>query len=139
MYKRQFTYSALWVPLAANATTPFTIPISADSDFLWQETCLIAFTAANVLWPNPDLLLSFADTGSGRFLQDVPVHVSQITGNGQWPYILPEPKLLIGNGGITLTLTNQTAIQQGYIQISLIGTKVFYIDSYNRSNLIQGI
>jgi hypothetical protein len=134
-----FTYTATWLPLAGNAVTPITIPISADSDFLWMETCLTAFTAINVLDPNPDLLMAFTDTGSGRNLQDNPVHINNIIGNGQWPYVLPEPKLLIGAGGLQVTLTNNTAVAKARVDLAIIGIKIFYISSYNRSDMIQGI
>jgi hypothetical protein len=134
-----FTYSAVYINLAATAVTAITVPISADSDFLWMETCLAVFTAIGTLDPDPDQLIAFQDTGSGRFLQDQPVHVRNISGNGQWPFILPEPKLLIGNGGLTIAITNNTAVIRARVDFSMIGYKVFYLSGYNRSNLIQGI
>lgn len=134
-----FTYTAAWIPLAANGTAQVTIPISADSDFLWMETTLVDYTAANVLNPAPDLLISFQDTGAGRNLQDNPVHVNLVTGNGQWPYVLPEPKLLIGNGALQVTLTNNVNQQEGRVSLALIGTKIFYLAGYDRSQLIMGL
>lgn len=133
-----FTYVATWLNLGAGATVPNTIPISADSDFLWMETSLVTFTAVNVIDPAPDMLVGFTDTGSGRNLQDAAVHVSNITGNGAWPYVLPEPKLLIGNGGITITMTNNTLVAKARIDMALIGVKVFYISGFDRSKVIAG-
>ncbi len=134
-----FTYTAAWTPLGASATTSVTIPISADSDFLWMETSLVDYTAANVLNPNPDLLISFQDAGSGRNLQDNPIHVSLVTGSGQWPFVLPEPKMLVGNGSIQVTLVNNVAQIEGRISLALIGVKVFYLQGYDRSKLIMGL
>jgi hypothetical protein len=133
-----FSYTLSWVPLAANATVAQTIPISADSDFLWMETCFTAFTAAGVLNPAPDELISFQDVGAGRLLQDNPLHVTLVSGNGQWPYVLPEPKLLIGNGGLQVTLQNLEAVQQATVRLVLIGVKVFYVTGFNRSQLLIG-
>jgi len=134
-----FTYTAAWAPLLASATASQTIPISADSDFLWMETALVVYTAANNLNPNPDLLISFQDTGAGRNLQDNPIHVSLVTGNGQWPFVLPEPKLLVGNGSIQVTLVNNVVQQEGRVSLAMIGVKVFYLQGYDRSKLIMGI
>jgi hypothetical protein len=134
-----FTYTAAFAPLLANATANVVVPISADSDFLWMETCLVAYTAANTPDPTPDMLISFQDTGAGRNLQDNPVHVALITGNGQWPFVLPEPKILVGNGAMQITLVNNTAVQCGRVSIALIGVKMFYLEGYNRSKLIMGL
>lgn len=134
-----FTYTANWTPLAANQTLAVVVPISADSDFLWMETTLVDYTAANVLNPAPDLLISYQDTGASRNLQDNPVHVLNVTGNGQWPYVLPEPKLLIGNGSLQITLVNNVNQQEGAVRLSLIGVKIFYLAGYDRSQLIMGL
>lgn len=133
-----FTYTATWNPLGASATTPVTIPISADSDFVWMETTGVAYTGVNVLDPAPDLLLMFTDTGSGRNLQDNAIHWMNIVGNAQWPYVLPEPKLLIGNGGLMITAINNVAIAVGRLDIALIGVKVFYLNGYTRDRLVSG-
>jgi hypothetical protein len=134
-----FTYTAAWIPLAASATAGQVIPISADSDFLWMETGYTSFTAANVLNPAPDHMISFQDTGAGRNLQDNPIHVSLVTGNGQWPFVLPEPKLLIGNGALQITLVNNVAVQEGRVSLALIGVKIFYLQGYDRSQLVMGL
>lgn len=134
-----FTYVATWAPLPLSATVPVVVPISADSDFVWMELTGVAFRAANNLDPAPDLLLQFADTGSGRLFQDAPIHWSNIIGNGQWPYVLPEPKLLVGSGSIQITMTNNVAVAEGRVDLALIGVKVFYLRGYNRDQLIAGI
>ncbi len=134
-----FSYEATWAPLGIGATVQVTVPISADSDFVWMETALVVMTAANVLDPAPDLLISFTDQGSGRNLQDNPVHVMNVTGNGQWPYVLPEPKLLIGSGGLQITLTDLSGVAKARVDLTLIGTKVFYPNAnYTRSSLLSG-
>ncbi len=133
-----FTYQATWNPLGASASTPVTVPISADSDFLWMTNCLTVFSGVGVFAVNPDLLITFQDTGSSRLLQDQPTHVGNITGFGQWPYIWPEPKLLIGNGGLTITLINNTAVALGRVDFSMTGVKIFYKPGYSREIMIGG-
>ncbi len=134
-----FTYVANWVNLGALGQVQVNIPISADSDFLWMESSGTVMTAANVLDPAPDMTLQFTDTGSGRNLQDNPVHWLTVVGNGAWPYILPEPKLLIGNGALAITLTDLANVAKARIHLSLIGVKVFYIKGYDRGQLLGGI
>lgn len=139
IYLDSFTFNAVFLTLTASGTTPFTIPIQADSDFFWEATNLTCFTSAGVFDPNPDLLIAFTDIGSGRNLQDQPMHVFNVTGNGSWPFILPEPKILIGNGGVTINLTNNTVVAKGRVDIALIGAKIFYTSGYDRSKLLAGI
>lgn len=134
-----FTYTSAWIAFPALGTVQNTIPISADSDFLWMETGLISYTTPDNLTVDPDFLISFQDTGAGRNLQDNPIHVSLVTGNGQWPYVLPEPKLLIGNGALQITLVNNVVQQYGRVSLALIGVKVFYLPNYNRSTMLTGL
>jgi hypothetical protein len=134
-----FAYTALWNPLGALATTAFNINITSDSDFCWMATTGVVFTAANNLDPAPDMLVQYMDTGSNRNLQDFPMHWSNVIGTGQWPYMLPEPKLLIGGGGIQITAINLVNAAKGRIDITLVGVKIFYIKGYSRDQLVQGI
>ena len=134
-----FTYTAVWNPLGALATVPVTIPISSDSDFLWMMTSGNDMTAINVFNPAPDMLIQYTDQGSGRNLQDNPVHWLNAVGNAQWPYVLPEPKLLIGNGGLQITLQDLANVAHGRVDLSIIGYKIFYIKSgYNRNSFLAG-
>lgn len=134
-----FTYVATWAPLPLSAAVPVIIPISSDSDFAWMETTGVAYRGVNNLDPAPDLLLQFSDTGSGRNFQDNPIHWSNIVGNGQWPYVLPEPKLLIGNGSLQINLINNVAVAETRVDIALIGVKIFYLRGFNRDLLTAGI
>jgi hypothetical protein len=61
-----------------------------------------------VIAVNPDYLLSIVDLGSGLNLQDVGVHVNNCTGNGQWPYVWPEPYKCPAGGTIAVTLQNNS-------------------------------
>ena len=135
----QFTYTATFINLGVAATTPANVNISADSDFLWEKTVLTVMTVVNVLNVAPDLLVSFIDTGSSRNLQDFPIHVMNCAGSAQLPFILPEAKLLRGNGGLQVTCQNLSGVQQGRVDFAFHGIKIFYTGGYNRDLLISGM
>lgn len=118
----------------AGATVPIQTSISADADFLWRFTTLVAYTGPGVLAVAPDLLLQFNDSGSGQNLQDAPTHVSNITGNGQLPYVLPEPYLFAAGSVVTATLTNAIAPSPAMtVNLTFNGYKVKYRQGYSRS------
>lgn len=133
-----FVYRARFVNLLAGANGQVTIPIQADSDFLWVATSFVVFTAANTIDPAPDMEFSVIDTGSGRQLQDAPMHVLNATGNGQWPFILPEPKIFSGNGSIQVSVTDLSAVAKARVEFSLLGSKIFYVGGYNRNEVLIG-
>jgi hypothetical protein len=133
-----FSYTATFLNLGVGATAQTVVNISADSDFLWQRTALVVFTTPNVLNVAPDLLVSYVDTGSSRNLQDFPTHVANCTGTAAWPFVLPEAKLLRGNGGLQITVQNLSGIAQARIDFCLHGIKIFYIASYSRDALLSG-
>lgn len=132
-----FTYSAIF-PIATfvgGATVTVLTPITADSDFILDGINLVSWSAAGVLVPFPaDYDLSLRDTGSGRDLQDQPIAISNITGQGNLTYYLPEPKLFKGASNIGATLTNNTAVA-ARVYIAFIGRKCFYLQGFNRDRL----
>jgi hypothetical protein len=126
-----FTYSALFNPLVANAQQTVQINIHADSDFLIELTTLSAYSAAGVILPTPDMLLSLFDAGSGRALQDIPMHIANCTGTGQWPYRWPEPKMIKGAGNLSVILQDLGGVG-ARVDVSFHGQKIFYLSGYNR-------
>lgn len=133
-----FIYTATFINLGIGATVPLVVNISADSDFLWESTALVVMTAANVLNVAPDMLVSYLDTGSSRNLQDFPIHVMNCCGTAQWPFKLPEGKLLRGNGGLQVTVQNLSGVAQARVDFAFHGIKVFYTGGYNRDSLVSG-
>lgn len=135
-----FTYNAIF-PIAAfvgAATITIQIPITSDSDFVLDCLNLVSYTAVGVLNPNPDYQIFLVDSGSGRNLMDVPVHVNNYSGTGQLPFYLPEPKLFKGAATIGVTLVNNTAVA-AKVDVSFIGRKIFYIGQFNRDMLMSGV
>lgn len=130
-----FTYPLTVSPLGASATAQQTVNISADSDFLWEAVTGVVFTAVNNLDPAPDMTVQYQDAGSNRDLQSIAIHWMNCVGSANWPFFLPEEKLLIGNGGLLVTLTNLVAIIKNRVDMSFIGRKVFYIRGYNRQSV----
>lgn len=130
-----FTYTGIWIPLGAAAIVPLQIPINADSDFVLAKSMLVAYGAAGVMLVNPDYLITFFDTGSGRQIQDNPVHVHNIMGSAEHPFIWPEPKLIKGSSVLTVTLQNLTAVATARVDVALNGFKVFYFAGFTREML----
>lgn len=131
---RFFIQEASWNPLGAGATTPMNITTDSDSDFVLRAVSLCAYTAVGNFLPNPDYLVSFNDSGSGRNLQSAPIHVRNVTGDGMWPHYLVDPLLLKGGGTLTITLQNLTAVA-ARVEMSLHGFKLFYVSPFNRDKL----
>lgn len=128
-----FIYTATWAPLAGSASTVVNVPIQSDSDFLMIKTHLVAYSGAGVLLVDPDLLISFFDTGSGRSFQDAAVHVHNNMGFDAFHcFYWPEPKLVKGGSVLSITLTNNTAVAVGRVDVALAGFKIFYYPGYSR-------
>ncbi len=128
-----FTYSAVF-PIATftgGATLAINIAIQNDSDFCWRYTTLAAYTGANVPQVAPDYLISFFDTGSGRSDQDQAIHVANVTGTAQLPYILPEPRQIAAGSVLTVTMTNTGGVA-ALAQVALAGFKIFSASKYTR-------
>lgn len=123
-----FVYSALFNPLAANATTPVNTSIQADSAFVIRYVNATAFDLQFNQIPVPHATMTLFDSGSGRNLQDQPIHLGNWTGGrnngGAQPFIWPEPKLISGSSVIVTTLANLTPTAMR-IDVAFVGFKVF--------------
>jgi hypothetical protein len=120
----------------AVAGQALTVPLTfqADSDFIIESTMMTAMSAPGVPIVAPDMLLSLFDSGSGRVLQDVPVHVGNCTGTALWPYRWEEPRLFKGGGTMAVVLIDlfgQPVTTR--VDITFAGRKVFYLADYTRS------
>jgi hypothetical protein len=129
-----FTYDAFWNPLGANANVTVNVPVQADSDFVLRALALESYSAVGVLVVAPDYLITIFDSGSGRALMNQPVHVGNITGSAQLPFILPEAKLIAAASIIQVTLLNNTAVA-AVVHVDLIGFKLFYKPGFSRDAL----
>lgn len=131
-----FTYTAIY-PIGVfigAANIPVNIPIQADSDFVITKSVLVSYTAAGTFLVNPDYTIAFFDSGSGRQLQDNPVHVHNIMGSAERPYIWPEPKLIKGSSTFVVTLLNRTGVAAA-VDCAFLGFKIFYLKNFSRESL----
>jgi len=117
-------------PGVVGSVTQFNVQIQNDSDFLWVATALVSYNAGAIV-ANPDYLLTVLDTGTGRQLQDGPIHVANCTGTAQWPFKLPEPKLCRGGGTLNFQLTD-TSGAADLVDIALHGYKVYKLAGFTR-------
>lgn len=131
-----YTYNAVyWVTGVANAlavgavSQPVNVGIQADADFLILNqtysvnTANAAVTATTRPYPNLTVLLT--DTGSGYNLMDVAVPVTSIFGDGQFPYNLPQPKLMPAKSTLQVQVTNLDAAVAYNLRLSFSGVKLF--------------
>lgn len=130
-----YSYSALYRAaaggnsIAAGATSIVQIGIQADADFLIlnqtydANTANAARTASTIVVPNANVLLT--DTGSGYQMMDQAVPIPSIFGNGQFPYVLPNPKLMAAKATLQVQVTNYDAAAGYNIQLTFNGVKLF--------------
>jgi len=133
--KFPFTYNAVFRAaaggnsIAAAGVGNANVQIDAGAPFMIvsqtydANTANAARTAATQVIPNATVLLT--DTGSNRTMMDVAVTISSIFGNGQFPFILPEPKLMQANSQLQVQVTNFDAAAGINIQLSFIGYKIY--------------
>lgn len=131
-----FTYSTNFdalqgIPPQGRATA--NIQIENDSYFKWIKATYSAWTNTVSVGRTrgtriiPIALVEITDSGSGRRLQSSPIPVDSVFGTGEFPFILPLPRIFLPRSTITLEVTNLAAIGQANLnlQLSLHGVKGF--------------
>jgi hypothetical protein len=100
-YRDWFIYSTGLITFGVTGSTQTAlISIQADADFV-----LTYITAAPVPTTNT-FLIQVTDQGSQRKLSNNPIHMLDLCGTAQRPYILPMPHRFPRNGAILLDFTN---------------------------------
>lgn len=131
-YSTQFLNSAV----AAGVSVAQNIPIQSDSHFVVRYMNITVYNSPNILifTGMAALTVNLFDTGSGRTLQDNPQAIQNMCGgavgsaaggNGQLPFILPEPWLLRAGGVAQVTLNNLGTLTFPRVDFTLAGFKVF--------------
>lgn len=125
-----FTYMSPVFAFTAAATQSGNIPIQADADFVLITTqyfvnvAAAAQTNATRSLFNGTLLIT--DTGSGKQLSNAPVPVEDLFGNGQFPFVWPQPYMFRANSNIALQVTQiETTTQSLYL--AFCGIKVYVL------------
>lgn len=145
-----FNYSAQWsgTIVASTGGVAQVISIQADAHFVVRYIACMTYVSATSLPVTPNtglagLTVAFQDQGSGRLMQDNPQSIQNLCGgvaagggNGSMPMVLPEPWLLNPKASVQITVANRTVITYPYVEISLIGFKVF---EFEQGGLSRGI
>jgi hypothetical protein len=102
-------------PVSPGDSASTVIQIEADSYFKWIKATYKAWTGAangaNLLQTHanqvvPNALVEITDSGSGRKLQNTGVPVSSVFGDGEFPAIIPLPRIFLPRSTITFTVTH---------------------------------
>lgn len=125
-----FAYEVDFSALASGVTATGSVNIQADSGFLVQKMAVFADIAAAIQTDSsrviPLCTCQLTDTGSGRNLFSTEVPIPSVFGQGNLPFILPQPKLFSPKSTLSVTITNFSAATTYNIRLSFIGQKVFY-------------
>lgn len=124
-----YVYELDFAALAAAGTASSSFTVQTDSNFLWQEACVIADIAGAVQTNDsrvlPLVTCVIQDTSSGRQLMSNPVPIPSMFGYGSEPFILPSPRFFRANSQVTINLTNYSAATTYNLKLQFIGTKFF--------------
>jgi hypothetical protein len=125
-----FVYSLYFASVAANAQANQSLNIEQDSDFAWSKSAYFASTDGEDGETNDTRVLPLAtiqiqDTGSGRYLMNGPVALTDIYGTGELPFILPEDKIFVARSTIFVTVSNYSSDGIVNLYLTFIGTKLF--------------
>lgn len=118
--------------LNAGASQTVVVNIEADSNFTWVKSAVFASLAGaaqtNATQVLPQVEVQIQDSGSGRLLQNVPVPITSMAGNGQLPFVLPVPRLFKARSTVSFTFVNFSAAENySTLALSLIGFKTFFL------------
>lgn len=127
-----YIYSINAASIAAGASQSFPLSIEADSNFTWEKTSVFASLAGATQTQSsqvlPQVTVQIQDSGSGRLLQNIPVQITSMAGNGQLPFVLPVPRVFKARSTVIFTLVNTSAAETyTNLQLSLIGYKSFFL------------
>lgn len=124
-----YIYEATALALVAGGNANVIINIEADSDFLLQKFAYQADIAAAAFTfntkPLPNVTIQLIDSGSGRQLMQNPTPVTSFMGDGQLPFILPNPRKFLANSTIQVAFANFDAAVTYNIRLAFIGYKIY--------------
>jgi hypothetical protein len=122
--------------IVSGATAVVSIQIQADSSFEWSKATYYAEAngAAEPVSSNEQVSLGvlIQDTGTGRNLMQAAVPLTTLAGNGQLPFIIPQPRIFKANAVVQVTLNNFSvagkgsgAITYDYVNFMFVGRKIW--------------
>jgi len=124
-----YIYEAEALAIAPAGSANDIINIEADSDFILQKFAYESDIAAAAYVfntkPIPLITIQLIDSGSGRQLMQNPIPVASFMGDGQLPFILPNPRKFLRNSTIQVAFTNFDAAVTYNIRLAFIGYKIY--------------
>jgi len=105
------------IAAAATATTPGTISIDADSDFI-----IIDMNFYNGGAAAGDLSIKIEDSGQSKGILKGFVKTDLISGDGKQPYHLPTPTRIAGQSSLSVEIKNSSGTLRN-VQLVLLGYK----------------
>jgi len=121
-----FTFTATWTPIAAGATTAVSFSIGSDAHFALVAISRTVFNVDNTtVVAAPPYLVLIKSSGSGRDLSDAPVHIENMAGTAQLPFVFPVPFVLTAGSQCSVTLTNLDPANARNVRMAFHGFKLF--------------
>lgn len=121
-----FWYNATFSALAAAASSTAQVQIQADADFIiLKQTRFVTNDADESVVTAPLATVLLTDTGSGRQMMDSAVHIENLFGTAQFPYILPQSKRLAANSTFQVQVTSLAPSITMNIWINFAGQKQY--------------
>lgn len=126
-----YTYATSFASIGAGVEQSQSINIETDAEFTAIKVGVAAHIAGAAQTAETRVLplvnLSVNDAGSGRNLQNTPIPIMLLSGDGSLPFILPKPRVFQGNATINITIANYSAATTySDLVVALIGYKTFY-------------
>lgn len=116
--KPPFDYTTGSTSIAAGQTASIQISIQVDAHFLVQK--IVGARASGA-----PALVTISTRGNDRQWMDKAVSFDNLVGNGQFPNILPAPRLAERGSTISITIQNLSSVNTGTYEIILSGLKLF--------------
>lgn len=129
--KDYFTYAVTLASIAGGgAQAQASINFEADTEFTVVKMAYSADIAGAAQTDSsrviPLVTVQITDSGSGRNLQNSPIPIHTICGEGGLPMVLPIPRTFAPNSTLTFTFTNESAATTyANLRVVLIGYKTF--------------
>lgn len=122
---------------AALPTTGLSDSVTIDGDAAFVLYCVNGAIEqpAGTFIQFPDILVDVRNAGSGRYFSQSPMHWQTFVGNAQYPFYLPEPKLIAPNSTFTIVLTNNSGGQYAEANMTLVGVKLFMRGGFTLADL----
>jgi hypothetical protein len=144
IYCNSAVYPLKWLTgqassLLSGTTVPQVIQINGDSDFICQMKNGIAWSAAATIVADPNIE-ALIEIASGRMWFNQSANFRTVFGGWHGtspaPGYMPMPRLIPAQSTITITLTEQQAVNWNRVEIALIGFNVYY-QSATRSQVFH--